>query len=641
MTTYNTGNPIGSTEVKDLYDNAQNFDTLSTTNTLESVPDRRGVPRMTLHGFEQEARRLFESIKFQPPIPYAPGIEVTTSSLTVDYLGVLYYALPSALPFTTGTWNPAQWSPVQNTNSGNELLVFDDYASASAAAATLPYGQEVEAPNAEGRLSRFDVQSGALVFKDYAPDAIRLQSYTALRAYTGRAESVDISTPGIAGRFNRDTTDTTTADNGGTVIVDGSGRRWKRLYGGPLRVGWFGAVGDGVTDDTAAINSTATAARALKTSIYLDPVAASYKVSASIDFSYINVYGGGRASLIQATAAQFDVVTTSGNSTLKDFAIHGGWDGTTAGQLGDGLVIRNSVSQWAYNVHANGLFIQYCKRNLTTVQYGGYSSLRSIKANACGRHGLEILGASGDATTTTVMVDGTCTYSDCPYGFSYRIENGIDITLLGAIGEYSKGIEIAGNDNRNINLIGVYQENISTGNFLTLTGSGMGLVIHGCFGVELTLPYSANFYDVSIQGNTGFAENGMERNGRSLFVDGGEQTTTTAGTFNAGFVSVPVGTWIISGTVQTIDASPGATINKVGVRASLLQTDSAWVANTNASFVEDIDMRHVSSGADGRASVRFMYSNKTGVPQIMYLRAFVGVTAGTVAFRGAIRAEKV
>lgn len=73
MTTYNTGNPIGSTEVKDLYDNAQNFDTLSTTTTLETVPDRLGVPRMSLHGFEEEAKRRFESIKFQPPIPYAPG----------------------------------------------------------------------------------------------------------------------------------------------------------------------------------------------------------------------------------------------------------------------------------------------------------------------------------------------------------------------------------------------------------------------------------------------------------------------------------------------------------------------------------------------------------------------------------------
>lgn len=243
MTTYNTGNPIGSTNVKDLYDNAQNFDTLSTTTTLETVPDRLGVPRMSLHGFEKEAKRRFESIKFQPPIPYAPGIEVTTSSLTVDYLGVLYYALPSALPFTTVAWNPAQWSPLQNTNPGNELLVFDDYAAASTAAATLPDGQQIEAPDSDGRISLFTVQSGALMFKDFAPDAIRLESYTALRAYTGKVKAVDITTPGVAGRFNLDAADTVTADNGGTVIVDAQSRRWKRQFTGPVHLKWFELTG--------------------------------------------------------------------------------------------------------------------------------------------------------------------------------------------------------------------------------------------------------------------------------------------------------------------------------------------------------------------------------------------------------------
>lgn len=216
MTTYNTGNPIGSTEVKDLYDNAQNFDTLANTTTLETVPDRRGVPRLTLHGFEQEAKRRFESIKFQPPIPYAPGIEVTTSSLTVDYLGVLYYALPSGLPFTTGAWNPAQWSPLQNTNPGNELLVFDDYAAASAAAASLPDGQEVEAPNVDGRISRFDVQSGTLVYKSLAADA----------------ESTSFN-PAGAGAISR--------------TVQDKMREW-------VSVKDFGAVGDGVTSASAALN---------------------------------------------------------------------------------------------------------------------------------------------------------------------------------------------------------------------------------------------------------------------------------------------------------------------------------------------------------------------------------------------------
>ena len=69
-----------------------------------------------------------------------------------------------------------------------------------------------------------------------------IANYTALRNYAGRATGVRITQARIAGFFYRDDADTTTPDNGGTCIVDGSGRRWKRLYTeGSVHVDWFGA----------------------------------------------------------------------------------------------------------------------------------------------------------------------------------------------------------------------------------------------------------------------------------------------------------------------------------------------------------------------------------------------------------------
>lgn len=47
MTTYNTGNPVGSTDARDLYDNAQNFDT-AINSTANTFTDRLGVVRPTL-----------------------------------------------------------------------------------------------------------------------------------------------------------------------------------------------------------------------------------------------------------------------------------------------------------------------------------------------------------------------------------------------------------------------------------------------------------------------------------------------------------------------------------------------------------------------------------------------------------------
>lgn len=47
MTTYNTGNPIGSTDARDLYDNAQNLDT-AINSTAATFKDRLGATRPTL-----------------------------------------------------------------------------------------------------------------------------------------------------------------------------------------------------------------------------------------------------------------------------------------------------------------------------------------------------------------------------------------------------------------------------------------------------------------------------------------------------------------------------------------------------------------------------------------------------------------
>lgn len=62
------------------------------------------------------------------------------------------------------------------------------------------------------------------------------------------------------GLFRYDAGDTTTADNGGTVIVDAAGNRWKRQYAvGGVRPEWFAALADGLTDDRFELQSSHTA----------------------------------------------------------------------------------------------------------------------------------------------------------------------------------------------------------------------------------------------------------------------------------------------------------------------------------------------------------------------------------------------
>lgn len=87
---------------------------------------------------------------------------------------------------------------------------------------------------------------------------VRRSSIAALRAYDGPFTTVYVTcyndpTGPQAGFFTVLPTDTTSADDSGTIIVDVTGRRWYRQFTGQrLDVKWFGAFGNGVADDTVA-----------------------------------------------------------------------------------------------------------------------------------------------------------------------------------------------------------------------------------------------------------------------------------------------------------------------------------------------------------------------------------------------------
>ena len=82
MTTFNTGNPIGSTDARDLSDNAENFDKALGTTAATWV-DRLGVTRDSFEG------RLAKG-SFYRVGDFTTGYTLTNMRQTMEYSGHEY-----------------------------------------------------------------------------------------------------------------------------------------------------------------------------------------------------------------------------------------------------------------------------------------------------------------------------------------------------------------------------------------------------------------------------------------------------------------------------------------------------------------------------------------------------------------------
>jgi len=88
--------------------------------------------------------------------------------------------------------------------------------------------------------------NGALIYK---------RTISQIRALSGTLPSNNFYTTdlGQEGNWYYDSTDVTSSDNTGTILVTSDGKRIKRIFNDSVNIQWFGAIGDGTTDNTAFI----------------------------------------------------------------------------------------------------------------------------------------------------------------------------------------------------------------------------------------------------------------------------------------------------------------------------------------------------------------------------------------------------
>ncbi len=160
-----------------------------------------------------------------------------------------------------------------------------------------------------------------------------VSSYAAIRALTASITSTTLAFTtgrlsmgdGGMGWFRADASDTTSADNDGTILVATDGMRWKRLFAGALNVLWFG-FGGGV--DIASLWANVVSASGNLYDIWFPPE--HYYTSDYLDcagLKFIDIYGDGFASHIEnnsTTAGHGSVFVSYGpqRGTIPDFTTY-------------------------------------------------------------------------------------------------------------------------------------------------------------------------------------------------------------------------------------------------------------------------------------------------------------------------------
>lgn len=229
MTTYNTGNPLGSTAAKDLFDNTQNLDIAVNSEALTWL-DRgpSGIHRLrkTFAGMEQDARDsiLLTGYIYTVPLNYAAGIVITFPNQIFLKDGEYYKPAASLmLPYTTtGVWasESSNFVSVGDAVLRGDLAAPNGVQNVNGAQATVASITELKALSVTKASKWATVQNGKFV---------------SFYRYDGVSAA--------------------TSDDATVVTPNVGGGRWLINHNGSMNLYQWGVIGDAVADDTARVQA--------------------------------------------------------------------------------------------------------------------------------------------------------------------------------------------------------------------------------------------------------------------------------------------------------------------------------------------------------------------------------------------------
>lgn len=335
---------------------------------------------------------------------------------------------------------------------------------------------------------------------------------------------------GGGGVFHYDST-SVEADNDGTVIVpDAGGGRWIREYSGPINIRWFGAVGDGIADDTAAIQGAINKAVEYGTIIFFPKTTTStlyYRITSAIAINKpgITIRGeGSNGSLVINDGSAQAFYVTKDYAVFEDIGIRGNGGAFGAGATG------------THGVDING------GRNI---------SFNRVELRYHGGHGIYMRGGTWsnsliDTTVLSCAGDGVNSWSP-----SFAEQNGNALSLVNCT------IYLNGGNGLKWNAFGL---NCNGNVFEANKGAGILLSTDGSTAYPFAANITGNYFENNVLGQIAFRSTAAQPiltcliagNYLTSSVAGGATAAITASTHGTAYnsirsVHIDVNRYLISG----------------------------------------------------------------------------------------------
>ena len=291
-----------------------------------------------------------------------------------------------------------------------------------------------------------------------------VSSYATIRALTASTTSTTLAFTtgrlamgdGGMGWFRADASDTTSADNDGTILVAADGMRWKRLFTGAVNVLWFGAVRTtpGNTPDNLVPVAAAQAFALLTENSCVFP-AGEYFFSTGFRWDYATTMVAEGVVILSTdiTTGNFIQLATTTNIAVNEMrtAIDGhfiikntlGASNSAVG-LYFGMIPGTSVTMQAESISLLHLEVRGFGTGLTFGDNAYIINFYGVKVFECGYSGT-VIARDGTTNTGEGLQFFACVFAgnySCIFG-SYL--QGIEFFFFGGSVDYNGGVSLDAN----------------------------------------------------------------------------------------------------------------------------------------------------------------------------------------------------